>query len=103
MTILKTQRIALLGAAILLLEGCAATPLTPLTAGSPASPKAAEGGPLPRQTSLRADAVTQQTRAQLSAAQKEQEHWDDYGPVSGTLEEEPKTETQPEKHTHDHR
>ena len=50
-----------------------------------------------RQTSLRADDATRKSRELLSAAQKEQEHWDAYGPVSGT----PETNTKPEMN-HDH-
>ena len=84
-----------------LLAGCATAPPPPLTAAHPASPDAPEGARLARQTSLRADDTTRKSHAMLSAAQKEQEHWDAYGPVSGTPENAPKTDAKPEmKHDH---
>ncbi|MEO6739408.1 MAG: hypothetical protein ABIP20_04095 [Chthoniobacteraceae bacterium] len=81
-----------------LLAGCATAPL-PLAATHPASPDAPEGARLARTSSLRADDATRQSHTLLSAAQKEQEHWDAYGPVSGTPEDAPKTK--PEMN-HDH-
>ena len=78
-----------------LLAGCATAP-PPLTASHPASPEAPEGARLARQTSLRPDETTRKSRALLSAAQKEQEYWDAYGPVSGTPEDAPKTDAKPE-------
>ena len=81
-----------------LLAGCASAP-PPLTAAHPASPDAPEGARLARQTSLRADDATCKSRAMLSAAQKEQEHWDAYGPVSGTPEDAPKIKPEM-KHDH---
>ena len=84
-------------AAATLLAGCAASPPLALTASHPASPDAPEGARLTRQTSLRADDATRKSRALLSAAQKEQEHWDEFGPVSGT----PETNIKPEMN-HDH-
>lgn len=78
-------------AAAALLAGCVTTP-PPLTVVSPVNPDAPEGAGLPRQTSLRADETTRKSRALLSAAQKEQEKWDAYGPVSGTPEDAPKPE-----------
>jgi len=86
--------------AVALLAGCATAP-PPLTSASPVSPEAQEGAHTPRQSSLRADDATRKTAALLSAAQKEQQHWDAYGPVSGSPEEEPKDNTKPEtKHEH---
>ena len=85
-----TRRVTFFAAAALL-AGCATAPPPPLTAASPASPDAPEGAHLARQTSLRADETTRKSRALLSAAQKEQEHWDEFGPVSGTPEDAPKT------------
>ena len=83
-----------------LLAGCATAP-PPLTAAHPASPDAPEGARIARQTSLRVDDATRKSHAMLSAAQKEQEHWDAYGPVSGTPENAPKTNANPEmKHDH---
>lgn len=84
-----TQLRILLTAAALL-AGCATAPPPPLTAASPASPQGPEGARIARQTSLRPDETTRKSRAILSAAQKEQEQWDDYGPVSGTPENAPK-------------
>ena len=84
-----TRLLAFLAAT--LFAGCATAPTLPLTAAHPASPDAPEGARLARQTSLRADDTTRKSRAMLSAAQKEQEHWDAYGPVSGTPEDAPKT------------
>ncbi|HSI14237.1 MAG TPA: hypothetical protein VK961_19465 [Chthoniobacter sp.] len=88
-------------AAAALLAGCATTP-PPLTSASPASPEAAEGARVPRQSSLRADDLTQKTAVLLSAARKEQQHWDAYGPVSGSPEEEPKDTTTQPNMKHDH-
>jgi hypothetical protein len=76
-------RLTILFAAILLLAGCATAPPAPLTAANPASPEAPEGEHITRQSSLRPDEATRKSRALLSAAQKEQEKWDEYGPVSG--------------------
>ncbi len=84
-----------------LLAGCASAP-PPLTAASPASPQAPEGARIARTTSLRPDGTTRKTHALLSAAMKEQEKWDAYGPVSGTPEDAPKTDAKPEM-KHDHR
>jgi len=84
-----------------LLAGCGSSPRPPPTAVSPASPYAPEAAPFARTTSLRSDEATRTTRALLSAAQKEQEHWDAYGPVSGTPADAPKTDAKPEmKHDH---
>lgn len=80
-------RLLILFAIGALLAGCATTSPPTLTAASPASPDAPEGARLARQTSLRADDTTRKSRTLLSAAQKEQEKWDDYGPVSGTPED----------------
>ena len=80
-------RLLILAAVAALFAGCATAPPPPLTAASPASPDAPEGARLARQTSLRADETTRKSRTLLSAAQKEQEKWDDYGPVSGTPED----------------
>ena len=79
-----------------LLAGCATAPPPLLTAAHPASPDAPEGARLVRQTSLRTDDATRKSRAMLSAAQKEQEKWDAYGPVSGTPEDAPKTDAKPQ-------
>ena len=83
-----------------LFAGCATAP-PPLTADHPASPDAPEGARVARQTSLRTDDATRKSRTLLSAAQKEQEHWDAHGPVSGTPEDAPKADAKP-KMKHDH-
>src|SRR5258705_13752064 len=83
-------QLPILLAAVALLAGCAVAPPPTLPAASPASPDAPEGARLARETSLRPDDTTRKSRALLSAAQKEQEKWDDYGPVSGTPEDAPK-------------
>jgi hypothetical protein len=83
-----------------LLAGCASAPPS-LTAAHPASPDAPEGARLARQTSLRTDDATRRSHALLSAAQKEQEQWDAYGPVSGTPADAPKAGDKPAmKHDH---
>jgi len=94
-------RLLILLAGAALWAGCAASNPPPLAATNPASPQAAEGAPVARQTSLRTDETTRKSNALLSAAKKEQEKWDDYGPVSGTPEVAPKTDARPEmKHDH---
>ncbi len=85
-------RAFILCAAAALLAGCATAPPPPPTAANPASPEAPEGARLSRQTSLRSDETTRKSRSLLSAAMKEQEKWDEFGPVSGTPEDAPKTE-----------
>ena len=95
------MRILTLSALATLLPACAAPPAPPLTASHPASPEAPEGARVPRESSLRPDEATRKSRALLSAARKEQEHWDAVGPVSGTPEETPKGEPKMEmKHEH---
>ena len=79
-----------------LLAGCASAPPQPLTADHPASADAPEGARIARTASLRADEATRKSHALLSAAQKEQEHWDKYGPVSGTPPDAQKTNAKPE-------
>ena len=80
---------ALLASALLV--GCASAP-PPLPANHPASADAPEGARVARTTSLRPDETTRKSHALLSAAMKEQERWDEFGPVSGTPEDAPKTE-----------
>jgi hypothetical protein len=78
----------------LLLAGCAATPAPPLAATHPANPDAPAGARIARQTTLRSDDATRKSHELLSASKKEQERWDDYGPVSGTPEDAPKSNTE---------
>ena len=94
-----TRQISFFAAA--LLAGCATAPPPPLSANHPASADAPEGARIARMTSLRADDATRKSHALLSAAQREQEQWDAFGPVSGTPADAPKTNTKPEmKHDH---
>lgn len=94
-----TRAISLLATA--LLTGCATTTPPPFTATNPASPKAPESARVARTTSLRDDETTRKTNAMLSAARKDQEYWDAYGPVSGTPEDAPKAEGKMDmKHEH---
>jgi hypothetical protein len=79
-------------AAAALLAGCATAPPPPLTATNPASPDAPEGVRIARQTSLRADDITRKSHALLSTAMRAQTKWDEYGPVSGTPEDAPKSD-----------
>jgi hypothetical protein len=95
------RRILNLLATVAILAGCAGTPPPDFAASSPVSPEAPEGARFARQTSLHPDDVTRKSRALLSVAQKAQEHWDAYGPVSGTPEDASKRNTKPEaKHEH---
>ena len=94
-------RLPILLAAAALIAGCVSTRPAPLTASSPTSPDAPEGTRIGRQTSLGADDMTRKSTALLSAAEKEQTYWDDYGPVSGTPDDAPKSGSKPEmKHDH---
>jgi len=96
-------RLPILMAAAALLTACVATRPAPITATNPSSPDAPEGARFHRQTSLGADETTRKSAALLSAAKKEQTYWDDYGPVSGTPEDAPKSDSTPEmKHDHEH-
>jgi len=84
-----------------LLTACAATRPAPLATANPASPDAPEGAHGPRPASLHTDETTRKSATLLSAARKAQSYWDDYGPVSGTPEDAPKSDSTPEmKHDH---
>ncbi len=98
MTMRSAHRILL---SAILLAGCAAAPAPPLSATHPASPDAPAGARIARQSSLRTDDPTRKSHELLSAAKKEQEHWDDYGPVSGTPEDAPKSNAESAM-SHDH-
>jgi hypothetical protein len=81
-----------------LLAGCATAPPSPLTAAHPASPDAPEGARTAHRSSLHTDEITRKSHTLLSAAQREQEQWDKFGPVSGTPDA---LQTAPEtKHEH---
>ena len=87
--------------AAVLLAGCATAPTQRLKMSSPANPDAPEGTHVAGSVSLRTDAATRKTHTLFSAAQKEQEQWDKYGPVSGTPEDAPKSDMKMEMH-HEH-
>ncbi len=84
--------------AVLFLAGCAAFPPIPQGPTSPAHAQAPEGARRDPINSLQADEATLKTQALLSAARKEQEYWDAYGPVSGSPELAPAPEDYPRKH-----
>ena len=88
-------------AATALFAGCATVPPPLLTAQHPVSPDASEGARVARQTSLRRDDATRKSHTLLAGAEKEQEHWDAHGPVSGTPEDAPKPRNKTETN-HDH-
>ena len=94
-------RLLILTASVALLTGCASHPIPPLAADNPASPDAREGVRIEHDNSLREDEATRKSHAILSEAHREQEHWDKYGPVSGTPEDPAKPDTKP-KMTHEH-
>src|SRR6202048_2835994 len=69
--------------ALSLLAGCATTPPPPLTADSPASLSAPEATVRPRRNPLGVDNLTKKSRQILTQAAKQQQQWDQSGPVSG--------------------
>ncbi len=74
-------------AASLLIAGCASQTPAPVTVDNPAIPDAPPGKiTFPRAT-LRADALTLETRKLLSAAVRDQKEWNKHGPASGAPEE----------------
>jgi hypothetical protein len=79
------------------LAGCAALPPSPQGPTNPASARAPEGSRIGTFPSLRDDEATRKTQSLLSAARKEQEHWDAFGPVSGSPESAAAPEERPHK------
>jgi hypothetical protein len=66
-----------------LLAGCATAPPPPLTADNPASPSASEATVRPLRNALGVDDLTKKSRQILAQAAKQQQQWDQSGPVSG--------------------
>jgi hypothetical protein len=65
------------------LAGCATAPPPPLTADNPASPSAPEATVRPLRNALGVDDLTRKSRQILAQAAKQQQQWDQSGPVSG--------------------
>jgi hypothetical protein len=66
-----------------LLAGCATAPPPPLTADNPASPSAPEAIVRPPHNALGADDLTKKSHQIFAQAAKQQQQWDQSGPVSG--------------------
>ena len=66
-----------------LLAGCTTAPPPPLTADHPASPSAPEATVRPLRNALEVDDLTKKSRQILAQATKQQQQWDQSGPVSG--------------------
>ena len=77
------NRYSILLVALGLLAGCATAPPPPLTADNPASPSASEATVRPFRDALGVDDLTKKSRQTLAQAAKEQQQWDQSGPVSG--------------------
>ena len=77
------NRYSILLVALGLLVGCATAPPPPLTADNPASPSAPEATVRPLRNALGVDDLTKKSRQILAQAAKQQQQWDQSGPVSG--------------------
>jgi hypothetical protein len=77
------NRYSILLVALGLLAGCGTAPPTPLTADNPASPSAPEATVSPFRNALGIDDLTKKSRHILAQAAKQQQQWDQSGPVSG--------------------
>jgi hypothetical protein len=77
------DRYSILLVALSLLAGCATAPPPPLTADNPASPSAPEATLRPFRDALGVDDLTKKSRQTLAQAAKQQQQWDQSGPVSG--------------------
>jgi hypothetical protein len=66
-----------------LLAGCATAPPPPLTGDNPGNPSAPEATVRPLRNSLEVDDLTKKSREILVQAAKQQQQWDQSGPVSG--------------------
>jgi hypothetical protein len=76
------NRYSILLVALGLLAGCATAPPPPLTADNPASPSASEATVRPFRDALGVDDLTKKSRQTLAQAAKQQQQWDQSGPVS---------------------
>src|ERR1700682_1522550 len=77
------NRYSILLIALGFLAGCATAPPPPLTADNPASPSAPEATVRPFRNALGIDDLTKKNRQILAQAAKQQQEWDQSGPVSG--------------------
>ena len=77
------NRYSILLVALGLLAGCAMAPPPPLKADNPASPSAPEATVRPLRNALGIDDLTKKSRQILAQAAKQQQQWDQRGPVSG--------------------
>src|ERR1700737_2586183 len=77
------NRYSILLVALGLLAGCATALPPPLTADNPASPLAPEATARPLRNALGVDDLTKRSRQILAQAAKQQQQWDQSGPVSG--------------------
>jgi hypothetical protein len=77
------DRYSILLVALSLLAGCATAPPPPLTADNPASQSAPEATVRPFRDALGVDDLTKKSRQTLAQAAKQQQQWDQSGPVSG--------------------
>jgi hypothetical protein len=76
------NRYSILLVALGLLAGCATATPPPLTADNPASPSAPEATVSPFRNALGVDDLTKKSRQILAQAAKQQQQWDQSGPVS---------------------
>src|SRR4030081_2845203 len=77
------NRYSILLIAMGLLAGCATAPPPPLTADNPATPSAPEATVRPLPNALGVDDLTKKSHQILAQAAKQQQQWDQSGPVSG--------------------
>src|ERR1700730_3383242 len=77
------NRYSILLVALGLIAGCATAPPPPLTADHPASPSAPEATVRPLRNALGVDDLTKKSRQILAQAAKQQQQWDQSGPVCG--------------------
>src|SRR4029077_334524 len=77
------NRYSILLIVLSLLAGCATAPPPPLTADNPASPSAPEATVRPLRNALGVDDLTRKSRQIFAQAAKQQQQWDQSGPVSG--------------------
>jgi hypothetical protein len=77
------NRYSILLVALGLLAGCATAPPPPLTADNPASPSGPEATARPFRNALGVDDLTKASRQILAQAAKQQQQWEQSGPVSG--------------------